>query len=170
MATDYEKVYRERRHALGEPTREIVAFFEGLKTTMRVLDVGCGQGRDALFIARLGHQVLGVDISGSGIQQLREDANQEKLKIEGIVANLLEYVPDGLFDIIIFDRTLHMLNAKNQLSALNHYKNYVENDGYVLINDQRKNLPAMEKLFLKGENRWIINRKMRGFLFLQKRS
>lgn len=48
MATDYEKVYRERRHALGGPSREFVRFFESYdRNDACVLDVGCGQGRGA---------------------------------------------------------------------------------------------------------------------------
>jgi len=55
MAFDYEKYYRENRHGLGEPTKEFVAFFDDFdRDGASVLDVGCGQGRDALFIARKG--------------------------------------------------------------------------------------------------------------------
>ena len=55
MTTDYEQFYRENPHGLGEPTREFVAFFDTYdRAQASVLDVGCGQGRDALFVARLG--------------------------------------------------------------------------------------------------------------------
>lgn len=170
MATDYEKIYREQRHALGEPTKEFVGFFEQLPSPMRILDVGCGQGRDALFIARLGHQVVGVDLSSSGITQLREDAEHEGLDIEGIVANVVEYEPDGLFNIVLFDRTLHMLPIDDQISVLDRYRKHVDENGYVLISDERKNLPAMENLFMEGDGTWRVKKKTRGFLFLQKAS
>ena len=170
MATDYEKIYREERHVLGEPTKEFVVFFEQLPSPMRILDVGCGQGRDALFIARLGHQIVGVDLSSSGITQLREDAEREELDIEGIVANIVEYEPDGLFNVVLFDRTLHMLPTNDQISVLDRYRKHVDENGYVLINDERKNLPAMENLFMEGDGTWLIKKKNRGFLFLQKAS
>ncbi|MEO0598119.1 MAG: methyltransferase domain-containing protein, partial [Chloroflexota bacterium] len=83
MPTDYEKLYQEQRHVLGKPTQVFVDFFdEYTKEKADVLDLGCGQGRDALFIARLGHRVVGVDISETGIAQLLEDAKTETLAIE----------------------------------------------------------------------------------------
>ena len=78
MPTDYDKVYQQQRHALGNPTQVFVDFFDQYqKTNADVLDLGCGQGRDTLFIARQGHHVVGVDLSQTGIDQLLEDAQAE---------------------------------------------------------------------------------------------
>jgi len=52
MVFDYEKYYRENRHGLGEPAKKFVAFFDAYdRKGAKVLDVGCGQGRAALFLA-----------------------------------------------------------------------------------------------------------------------
>ena len=169
MATDYEKIYQDQPHALGEPTKEIIDFFEQLNTPSRVLDAGCGQGRDALAIARLGHHVTGVDLSASGIQQLQEDARKEKLDVQGEIANLLTYEPTNVFDVILFDRTLHMLPPSDQLTVLARFSKHVANNGYMLINDLKKNLPAFENEFLSGHHVWHTKKKMKGFLFVQKK-
>jgi len=59
---NYEKEFQNSRNVCGEPFPEIVEFFENYDDECAiVLDSGCGQGRDALFIARKGHSVLGVD-------------------------------------------------------------------------------------------------------------
>ena len=87
--TDYEKQYQKSRDVCGPPFREFVAFFERYhKTRAKVLDLGCGQGRDALFIARKGHHVLGVDISRTGISQMLEEAEREGLDVCGVVADV----------------------------------------------------------------------------------
>ena len=87
MANDYDKLYGETRDALGAPTRVIVDFFERLDSMpARVLDVGCGQGRDAMFIGRLGHSVVGVDISPNGIRDLTTAAAAKGLAVEGVIA------------------------------------------------------------------------------------
>ena len=71
MATDYDKLYQKTNRLLGAPGQAFVDFFETFeKERALVLDIGCGQGRDALFIARLGHRVTAVDLSPAGVDDL----------------------------------------------------------------------------------------------------
>ncbi|MFV0409702.1 MAG: class I SAM-dependent methyltransferase [Paracoccus sp. (in: a-proteobacteria)] len=82
MAFNYDALYGETSNALGEPTPIFFSFFKGFdRQNARILDIGCGQGRDALFIARSGHRVTGVDISPTGIDDLNAAAAAEQLAI-----------------------------------------------------------------------------------------
>ena len=54
----------------------------------RALDVGMGQGRNALFLAALGWDVTGFDISDVGVKQARETANKRGLKLDVMVADV----------------------------------------------------------------------------------
>ena len=164
----YEKVYKGQRHALGEPAKEFISFFESLQIPIKVLDLGCGQGRDALFIARLGHRVTGIDLSPTGIEQLVEDAEKEELQIKAEVADLTAYTPDAAYDIVLLDRTLHMLQAEDRLQLLQRTAPHVRSNGFVLICDERKNLPAFKTLFMQEMSGWQVVREIKGFLFLQR--
>ena len=53
-----------------------------------VLDLGCGQGRDSLFISRKGHTVLGVDAAQTAIKQMLKLAVLENLNVKGILLAL----------------------------------------------------------------------------------
>ena len=53
----------------------------------RALDVGMGQGRNALYLAAQGWQVTGIDIADEGIRQAEEVARREGLTIEALVAD-----------------------------------------------------------------------------------
>ena len=65
---NYDQHYRAGRGQCGDPFPEFVAFFDSDdRQRARVLDLGCGQGRDALLAARLGHAVVGVDLCAIGI-------------------------------------------------------------------------------------------------------
>ena len=95
----YDKYYEEAHH-FGEPCLELVEFFEERDTRGTVLDLGCGQGRDVLPLAHLGYEVIGVDISRVGIEQMMSEAKQYNLKGRGIVADIYEYPIDSRFDSI----------------------------------------------------------------------
>jgi SAM-dependent methyltransferase len=76
----------------------------GIKKGMKVLDLGCGDGTTALPAAKLGADVLGVDIA----RNLVEAGNRRAAELglsncrfeEGDASNL-EQLPDGAFDLVI---------------------------------------------------------------------
>jgi len=169
MAYDYDKLYGSQPHALGEPTQVFVDFFAHNTTeTLRVLDVGCGQGRDALFIARQGHHVVGVDISPNGIRDLNDAAHNEGLAIEGIVADIATYDPVGDFDVVLIDRTLHMLPETARLDALTRLIAVVRKCGWVLIADEASNISSFKGVFTASGQVWRTEREKGGYLFLQR--
>lgn len=169
MAFDYDKLYGESRDALGKPTALFVSFFEQLeRQNARILDVDCGQGRDAIFIARRGHRVVGVDISQNGIRDLMEVAAKKTLPIEGIVADIATYEPDGLFDIVLIDRTLHMLARQERLSVLRRLLDHVEKNGWVLIADETSNIDDFKEVVSAHQADWHTDLSQRGNLFLRR--
>ncbi len=46
-----------------------------------VLDLACGQGRNALFLAEQGFAVTAVDLSGVALERLREEAERRRLEL-----------------------------------------------------------------------------------------
>ena len=167
MAYDYDILYRDTPNALGEPAQVFVDFFDTFETRgARVLDVGCGQGRDALFIARLGHTVVGVDLSPNGIKNLIAAARREKLQVTGKIADIARFEPSGVFDVILIDRTLHMLSKPTSLTVLSRLLNHVQRGGWVLIADERKNLEAYRQVFCASGSKWAIEKDQRGYLFV----
>lgn len=54
----------------------------------KALDVGMGQGRNSVFLAELGWEVTGFDISEVGVRQARETANRRGLKIDAQVGDV----------------------------------------------------------------------------------
>jgi len=167
--TDYEKRYQESRDVCGPPSREFLAFFERYKTRAEVLDLGCGQGRDALFIARMGHHVLGVDISRTGISHMLEGAEREALDVCGVVADLVEYEPPGDYDVVILDRVLHTLKDDSQrLTVLDKASGVTKPGGFVLIADIPKTQGLIRSFFEGLSQDWVKAKNKKGFIFVQK--
>lgn len=172
MGYDYDKLYRSTPNALGAPTQAFVDFFnrDDLQAKMRVLDVGCGQGRDALFIARLGHSVFAVDMAQGGIDALSKEAREEGLAIEAIVADITKFRPNGLFDIVLVDRTLHMLPEAPRISVLFKLLGVVRNGGWILIADEKSNMNGFKAVMSAMDNVWNIEKDGSGLLFGQQTS
>ena len=69
MTVSYDKYY-QTKNLFGDPYPELIEFFTDHPEKGKVLDLGCGQGRDAIALARLGYSVTGIDNSQVGIDQM----------------------------------------------------------------------------------------------------
>jgi SAM-dependent methyltransferase len=68
----------------------------------RVLDLGCGAGRNALFLAREGFETWGVDLSAAAIAETRRRAAAEGLEVRAEVASIEAIAfPDAFFDAVV---------------------------------------------------------------------
>ncbi|MEL5953419.1 methyltransferase domain-containing protein [Streptomyces sp. CLV115] len=68
-----------------------------------VLDLGCGAGGDALWLARLGWRVIAVDVSSVAVERLRGLALTNGLSDDRLSAqqhDLRRSFPDGAFDLV----------------------------------------------------------------------
>jgi tellurite methyltransferase len=72
-----------------------------------VLDLACGAGRNALYLARRGFTVIAVDISWEGLRRLSLRARDERLAVHPVHADLEHFeLPVEKFDVIINTRFL----------------------------------------------------------------
>jgi ubiquinone/menaquinone biosynthesis C-methylase UbiE len=77
----------------------------------KVLDIGCGPGDLAIALARRGHHVTAVDISGVAIDQARAKAAREGVNVRFEVRDAARLsLPSAPFDSIFDSGLLHSLN------------------------------------------------------------
>jgi SAM-dependent methyltransferase len=68
----------------------------------RALDVACGEGRNALWLAERGWTVTGVDFSAVAIAKAARLAEGRQLEVEWVTADLLAWrPPEAAFDLVI---------------------------------------------------------------------
>lgn len=71
-------------------------------TPGRALDLGCGEGRNAVWLATQGWSVTGVDFADVGVDKGRRLAEAEGVSVEWVVADLRAYQPEGdAYDLVI---------------------------------------------------------------------
>ena len=106
MTVTYDKYY-QTKNFFGEPYPELIEFFTEFPMKGKVLDLGCGQGRDAIALARLGYSVTGIDNSKVGINQMNEIGQNEKLDLDGQVRDIYAFDRFSEFDFVLLDSMLH---------------------------------------------------------------
>ncbi|MCI4352594.1 MAG: class I SAM-dependent methyltransferase [Thermoplasmata archaeon] len=110
----------------------------GLGAGRRLLDVACGAGGPALFSARTtGCAVVGVDISGNGIQTATRLASEaglsDRVTFQVLDANSTLPFHDGTFDAIIcVDAFIHL---QDRLVVLNDWRRLLKPKGRVVFTD-----------------------------------
>lgn len=83
------------------------------------LDIACGSGRNALYLASLGYQVLGLDVSDVALAQARTSARAQNLDIDWQVRDLeLEPSFDGQFQLICMIRYVNFAVLEQAAGAL----------------------------------------------------
>lgn len=95
---------------------------QGAGPSWRLLDVGCGYGRDAVFLAReAGIRVVGIDPAVAGIELARTSAPEDLSDASRPGGPRLEYrccavedVHDGPYDAVFVSNVYHILPAEGR--------------------------------------------------------
>jgi len=102
QATEWDARYSERDGAKwsGRPNGRLLAEVASL-TPGRALDVGCGEGADAIWLARNGWTVTAIDISEVAVIRAREAAERAGAAVEWVRGDVLQTpFPAGSFDLV----------------------------------------------------------------------
>nr|WP_321481862.1 class I SAM-dependent methyltransferase [uncultured Cohaesibacter sp.] len=83
----------------GNPSTAL-ARFAGDRTPGRALDLGCAKGDDAVWLAKQGWQVLGVDIAPAALRHAAANAVRNNVTVRFEQHDLSQSFPDGTFDLI----------------------------------------------------------------------
>jgi len=102
----WNTVYQERPEYMSFltnfPDENLVSYFnsEQLKTS-KVLELGCGEGRNAIYMAKQGCDVEAIDISIKAIQLAKDNANKQNVDVRFSCSNVFEMdLQDNSYDMV----------------------------------------------------------------------
>ncbi len=155
----------------GEPAEELVGLVGLLPTGAKTLDIGCGEGRNALYLAEQGFNVMAIDISAAGIQKLKHFADRKGLSVTAKVQDMKQYVFTNKYDLIIAHGSLHLIEREHWASLIQKMKANTNAGGYNVVVAFTNAIPPPDDLkdfhvglFREGElfafyNDWRIVQK-----------
>ena len=101
---DWDAMYRQGTPPweTGEPAGELVRVVrEGLIRPGEMLELGCGTGADALYMARQGFDVTAVDSSPLAVERARLRAEREDVLARFVLDDVFRFAPNaGQFDLV----------------------------------------------------------------------
>ena len=101
---------------ISRPEREFVHLAEAGEVRGDVLDVGCGTGENVLYMAKVGHEVWGIDISHRAIEKAKAKAQERGLEATFLVHNALDLQNLGrTFETVIYAGLFHLFSDEERL-------------------------------------------------------
>jgi tellurite methyltransferase len=89
---------------------------------MRVLDAGCGYGRNLVHLLREGCDVFALDADEAGVKHVRQlsDSLETGLPVTNFQVGLIERMPfpDGVFDVVICTSVLNFARDEDHFKAM----------------------------------------------------
>jgi tellurite methyltransferase len=130
----YEDDYKKTEYFWGvEPNAaclKVIELAPPIKP-LKLLDIGCGEGKDAIFFARCGYEVSAFDISEAGLEKTKRLAEQARVHVRTFRANLWDYRLDNKYDILYSSGVFHYIKPELRDEVIRNYKANVNKNGIV---------------------------------------
>lgn len=108
----WEEAYQNLDHITfsNEPNRTVKEFEKLLNKDSEILEVGCGEGQNVLYLAKQGYQNIDAfDLSENGILKLKKLCGMHSVKLHAYVDDLTTYQFNKTYDFIMSFGTLHFV-------------------------------------------------------------
>lgn len=137
QVTIYEEEYATSDYYWGvKPNSECYKVLQYMPPTkhLKLLDIGCGEGKDAVFFARNGYDVTAFDISDAGIEKTKKLADKAGVNVKVFKADILDFRLNTQFDILFSSGVLHYVNPEYRKELFDNYKYLTNKSGMHFFN------------------------------------
>ncbi len=100
-AAFWDRRYRESERVWPQKPNALLVEFAAELPPGRALDVGAGEGRNAIWLAGSGWRVTALDVSEVGLGRAAQRAAEEGVELDCVVADWREYVPARPVDLAV---------------------------------------------------------------------
>lgn len=137
-------------------TLKFLKFFRKTKKieleNLKILDLGCGTGRNANYLVALGNEVSGMEISDTALNLARKRAKEEKLEVDYRQQSMGEKFPykDECFDLALDVMSSNSLSEKERAIYLQETHRVLKSEGFFYVKALCKDGDKNAKYLLKN--------------------
>ena len=140
--TEWNQILRNKWYSQEEPDESVVSFVTLLKKKnkrVRVLDLGCGAGRNLIYTANQNFEVHGLEMSETGLNFTKKRLRKRNLKANILKSdmNLLPYI-DSCFDAVICVFTIYHQKLGRIQTTISEIHRVLKKRGTLLTNFHSK--------------------------------
>ncbi|HUG01449.1 MAG TPA: methyltransferase domain-containing protein, partial [Longimicrobiales bacterium] len=153
----------------GSASEEVGELAGVLPPGARALDMGCGDGRNALCLAEHGVEVDAFDVSLAGIEKLHSRARATDARIQAWVQDINTFSFRREYELVVLPGVLHLLEREVWRRVLESVRRHTSPGGWNVVVVFTNRIPPppdladhMRGLFTEGELReqyraWSVN-------------
>ena len=149
----HENLYKAKKHVWGSKPNDSVLKYVDKLAPGSILDLASGDGRNTIYLAKQGFNITAVDISPTGINNLKDSAEQQGVGefVTAVVSSIGNYVSDAPLNNSVCTYVLHLLPEEEFGHAIEALANIKEN-GIVIIEDFLKAPPLYSGV---SDKHWV---------------
>ena len=144
MSENYDNTYAQADWFGPDPSPLLVKFGDIFESGDRVLDIGVGQGRNALPLARRGVRVTGIDPSEVAIATVAAAASDKDLPIETRQAGYETFETEEPFDAVLCFGLMQILPAAEIQGLVDRIESWVRPGGLLFLTAWHAGDPSCE--------------------------
>lgn len=140
----WEKAFKNDKTFLfgSSPNKTITEFENIIDKNGVILDVGCGDGKNAVYLARQGFENIDAfDLSEAAIRKLKRISDKEKLKINAQVKSLQEFNFEKQYDLVLSFGVYHFVPEQEWKSFILKAQQNTKRGGVHIIQMFNDSLP-----------------------------
>ena len=131
-----EEFYKNTQNAL--PHKNVLEFMDIQKNTGKAIDIGCGAGRDTIYLVKNGWYVIAIDKEDTK-QIITSKINDKELERLKFIQSDFENIKLEKNNLVIANYSLPFCNKNKFQKFWNKIVNSIEKDGYFVGNFFGKN-------------------------------